>query len=100
MMFKVSDLLADEIENGFVNKNKLEEKIAAFLEFVNLEMKAFDVKNGHEHRIMFEDSLVVSMKKGKETKKIKIVSPRLTKGEYVCSGILISECEARGFFNA
>ena len=99
-MIKIVDLLKEEIDNGFINKNKLEEKVAAFLEFVNNDFRAFDVKIGEQRRITFEDCVCFSFKKDKNKVSLKVVSPRLTNGEYVCAGIILNNFETRGFIDA
>lgn len=83
----IVELLAEEIEKGEINKSRLEEKVAAFLEFVNNDFNAFDAKTGQKNRITFNDAVVVSFNKNKLKIPISILSPRFEKGKYVAKGI-------------
>lgn len=76
-------LLAIEIDQGLVNQDKLEMKVAAFLEMINSKMDAFDPKTGEKVRTKFDDALIVHINKDKKKVPIKIISPRLENGRYV-----------------
>ena len=89
-------LLGKEIKEGLINQDKLERKIAAFLEFVNSEIKAFDAKSGEKRRLSFNDAVTVSFYKNKKKIPILIISPRFEKSQYVASCILFGAYDING----
>ena len=88
MQIPIKYLLASEINKGLINQERLEEKIAAFLELVNKEIKAFDVKSGEKRRLSFDDAVQVSFNRNGEKIPILIISPRFINGSYVASNIV------------
>lgn len=80
-------LFAPEISKGEVNLDRLKTKVAAFLELVNQEFKAFDVKTGKNQRLKYDDAVLVSFKKNNKKVSVKIISPRFEKGQYVAASL-------------
>lgn len=77
-----------EIFDGLINQEKLEKKIAAFLEFANAQIKAFDIKTGEKKRVAFNDAVIISFTKDGVKIPVLIKSPRFINGKYVAKSII------------
>ena len=89
-------LLALEMELGYIDGDKLEERVAATLEFTNKELKSFDMKKREEGPTRFADQLVVWMRRGNLRLPLLIVSPRLENGKYIAQNVIIGQTDAHG----
>ncbi len=86
----IAELFDLEIGSGLVNQDRLEEKVAAFLEFVDGKFQAFDVKTGNQQRLKFNDAVKVSFNNQYGVKKTAFIkSPRFEQGRYVAQSISI-----------
>ena len=87
--YPIESLLAFEISIGWVNKEKLFEKLAAALDMVNREVKAFDLKTNQDRTLIYNDAIIFRMKAGKEVRPVAVISPRLKNGQYVAHAIRV-----------
>jgi len=95
-MKKIKDILCDEIENKFINWDKLSTKIHAALSLVDNKFECIRNDPKDKRPIKMDDSLTLSVNRNGDKFCYKLIQPRFRNGDLYCHGLQIGRYDLKG----
>lgn len=99
-MERIKDILAHPINKGYINWDKLEEKIHAALALVKGDFNSFK-PDGTEHPVKLDDAVDFNVKTPQGDFIYKLIEPRFFNAQLYCSGYQLGflTSEGKPWFN-
>jgi len=95
-MKEIKEVLLTEIKQGYINWEKLQQKLHAVLNLVDNKFDCIRDDNLQKTEIKLENAVTIDVKELNGNKKIyKIFSPKFLNGKLYCSGLQVGSYDLK-----